>query len=160
MKYFFLLLIAIALFTCEKKNVDKKELAGQDTFFIGYTGGWGGGPAYKLEDGQLFRSVEDNFLGEPADIINAVTYAPVTDTEKLQMVSSLADDFPASNFAGISSKFDCPEQAYDGTCPYLIQVKSNNDFSFWTLSELDEEAAPDFTDYLGRVSNVLNLLWE
>lgn len=159
MKYFFLLLIAIALFTCEKENVEKKNLAGQDTFFIGYTGGWGGGPAYKLEDGQLFRSVEDNFLGEPADIINAVTYALVTDTEKIQMVSSLAGDFPASDFAGISSKFDCPEQAYDGTCPYLIQVKGKDEFSFWTLSELDEELDPGFTDYLTRVSNVLDQLW-
>ncbi|MEM1357713.1 MAG: hypothetical protein AAGF89_05920 [Bacteroidota bacterium] len=160
MKYLFLFLLSIALFACDKEEEVKKELLPEasDTFIIGHTGGWGGGPAYKLEDGQLFRSVKDRFLGEPADIVDDLEYALVADADDLISVSDLVADFPAATFDGQPTKFSCPEAAYDGMCPYLIVVEKSNTFKVWTLSEQDDASPTD--DYLERVSNLLIDLWE
>lgn len=160
MKYVFLFLLSIALFACDKEETVVKEQLPEasNTFIIGYTGGWGGGPAYKLEGDQLFRSVEDRFLGEPADIVNDLEYTLVTDVDDLSSVSDLVADFPAATFDGQPTKFSCPEAAYDGMCPYLIVVEKSNAFKVWTLSEHDDASPTD--DYLERVNNLLIDLWE
>ncbi len=159
MKYCFLLLFLFTLASCNKEVVDQKELAGPDTFIIGYTGGWGGGPAFKLEDGQLFRSEADRNLGDPSQIINAA-YLPVTESEDQIIVVDLISGFAEDAFTNVNPKFDCAEQAYDGACAYLIQVKGNEEIQFWTLSEFDTEINVDFADYMGRVSSALDQLWE
>lgn len=159
MKYCFLFLLLFTLASCDKEVADTKELAAEDTFIIGYTGGWGGGPAFKLEDGQLFRSEAERFLGGPDQIIN-IAYVPVTESEEEIIVIDLISGFSEVDFINVDPKFDCREQAYDGTCPYLIQVKGNEEVRFWTLSEFDEEINPEFAAYMGRVSSVLDGFWE
>lgn len=159
MKYFFLFLLLFTLASCDKEVVDQKELAGPDTFIIGYTGGWGGGPAFKLEDGQLFRSEAERFLGSPDQIVT-LPYVPVTDSEDQIIVTDLISDFSEATFTTVDPKFDCREQAYDGACPYLIQVKGKEEILFWTLSEFDEEINPDFAAYMGRIRSVLDGFWE
>lgn len=160
MKYFFLFLLSLALFACEKEEVAKKEQLPEanSAFIIGTTGGWGGGPAYKLENGQLFRSVANINLGGPEDIVNDADYQLMTDPDDVALVSDLLADYPEAVFSAQPTKFDCPEEALDGRCPYLIVVNENNSFRAWTRSSSDADS--DAATYLDRVRTVTHALWE
>ena len=157
MKYVFCLLLLAFCFSCEKsKNV--VNLPGDDihTYIIGYTGGWGGGPAYKLEEGQLYRSVEDRSLGTPENILNSVAFNRLDDQGKLQAMTATMAEFPSAVFNNVAPKFDCAETAYDGICPYLIVVTEKGDSKAWTRSEFDAPSA--FTEYMDELIDLLTVL--
>lgn len=122
------------------------------TFIIGYTGGWGGGAAYKLEDGKLYTSVEQRGLGG-ADAIVKTAFQPLDSSTGLAAMTDLAKRYSAKIFAQVAPKFDCKEQAHDGVCPYFIVVKDNNSSSAWTRSEVDKD--PAFVAYMNDVEEAL-----
>jgi len=155
MKYVFCLLLFAFCFSCEKSEQTSDDI---QTYLIGYTGGWGGGPAFKLEDGQLFRSAADRNVGDPDNILNAVEFSLLEEPEDLQAMTALMADYPATVFEGIAPKFDCQEQAWDGTCPYLIVVTEKGESKAWTASEFDDPSA--FTDYLEQVNQLLLTFYE
>lgn len=121
------------------------------TFIIGYTGGWGGGAAYKLEDGKLYTSVEQRGLGG-ADAIVKTMYQPLDSSTGLAAMTDLAKRYSAKTFSQIPPKFDCKEQAHDGVCPYFIVVKGDTN-SAWTRSEIDKD--PAFVAYMNDVQEAL-----
>lgn len=158
MKYVFCLLLLAFCFSCEKSDGIAKTSDNINSYIIGYTGGWGGGPAYKLEAGQLFRSVADRSLGSPDQIVNDTEFSRLDDPAKLQDMASLMAEFPTTVFNGVAPKFDCTETAWDGTCPYLIIVTEKGDSKAWTRSEFDDDAP--FTDYLDELNDLLRTLSE
>jgi len=121
------------------------------TFIIGYTGGWGGGAAYKLEDGQLYESVEQRGLGG-ADAIVKAEFQSLDSPSGLAAMTDLAKRYSPKTFTQVAPKFDCREQAHDGVCPYIIVVKDNNS-SAWTRSEVDKD--PAFVAYMEGVQEAL-----
>lgn len=121
------------------------------TFIIGYTGGWGGGAAYKLEDGKLYTSVEQRGLGG-ADAIVKTVFQPLDSPSGLAAMTDLAKRYGPKIFSQVSPKFDCKEQAHDGVCPYIIVVKNGSN-SAWTRSEVDKD--PAFVAYMADVQEAL-----
>jgi len=159
MKYVFCLLLFAFCFSCEKSEpIVEKTAVGIETYIIGYTGGWGGGPAFKLENGQLFRSAADRNVGVPDNILNTVEFSLLEEPEDLQAMTALMADYPATVFEGVTPKFDCQEQAWDGTCPYLIVVNEKGDSKAWTASEFDDPSA--FIDYMEEVNRLLLTFYE
>jgi hypothetical protein len=157
MKYVFCLLLFAFCFSCEKSD---PVVAGTSddikTYIVGYTGGWGGGPAYKLEAGQLFRSVEDRSLGSPDDILGNVEFRLMEGPDKLQAMTAVMAEYPNDVFNNVTPKFDCAETAYDGVCPYLIVVTEKGESRAWTRSEFD--ASSTFTDYMDELVDLLEVL--
>jgi hypothetical protein len=121
------------------------------TFIIGYTGGWGGGAAYKLEDGKLYTSVEQRGLGG-ADAIVKAEFQPMDSPTGLAAMTDLAKRYSPKTFTQVAPKFDCREQAHDGVCPYFIVTKDDNS-SAWTRSEVDKD--PGFVAYMNDVQEAL-----
>lgn len=120
MKYYFALLLLIALFSCEKEETVRLPEAPKVTdFIIGATGGWGGGYAFKITDGQLQRSVERTWLGAPEQIANDVEFVDYEDEDSVDF-AQLELDFSEAVFADLPFKFDCKEQAWDGQCTYIL----------------------------------------
>lgn len=148
-------LLTVFFFACTPKptTMDNGPVGATSdaTFIIGYTGGWGGGAAYKLEDGQLFESVLERGIGEAEDIV-ATEYKPLKSATGLAALRQLAGEYSAATFAEVSPKFDCPEMAYDGVCPYLIVVE-NGATKAWTKSKDDTDAA--FIAYMEQVQEAL-----
>ncbi|MEM6771975.1 MAG: hypothetical protein AAF597_15460 [Bacteroidota bacterium] len=158
MKYCFVILLSIALWSCsEEASILPVEQPEVTDFIIGTTGGWGGGYAFKLEDGQLQRSVEANWLGSPEEIAGETAFEDFTD-EDAELLEPLIASFPEDSFAETPIKFDCPEQAFDGQCAYVIRRLSDASVQYWTRSEQDENSA--VTDYLDRVTVVLEAFYE
>lgn len=159
MKYAFCFLLLAFCFSCDK-NDPVVESTSDDiqAYIVGYTGGWGGGPAYKLEAGQLFRSVANRNLGGPDMIVNDTEFRLLEDDEKLQAMTGLMSEYPATTFEAVTPKFNCEEQAWDGTCPYLIVVTENGGSKGWTGSEFDDSSA--FIDYMDEVNLLLQTLYE
>lgn len=154
MKYLFSLLLLAAFFSCARPNPMGRQpvaILPDATFIIGYTGGWGGGAAYKLEDGQLYESVEQRGLGGADDIVVAA-FKPLDSSTGLQAMTELAKRYSAEKFEEVPPKFDCREQAYDGVCPYLIVVEGTM-HTAWTKSEVDKD--PDFVAYMNDVEEAL-----
>lgn len=159
MKYVFCLLLLAFCFSCEKNEpVVEKTADDVQTYIIGFTGGWGGSAAFKLEAGQLFRSVENRNLGGPDMIVNDAEFRLLEDPAKLQAMTTTMAEFPTTLFEGVTPKFDCDEQAWDGTCPYLIVVNEKGESKAWTGSEFDDPSA--FIDYMDEVSQLLQTLYE
>lgn len=159
MKYLFAFALLISLLACEKndtlRTVETVEFA--PTLTIGLTGGWGGGYAFKVVDGQLLRSVPDNFVGSPEDIANTVEFEPF-DHSSQAALEQLLVEFPVSVFSDVPSKFDCEEEAYDGQCVFVIMKDADENVRYWTRSEYDDESA--VTDYLDQVSLVYFSFYE
>lgn len=155
MRYLNFSLLAVLFFACTPKPITLDNgpvgVGSDATFIIGYTGGWGGGAAYKLEDGQLFESVKERGIGEAEDIV-ATEYKPLKSATGLAALRQLASEYSAATFAEVEPKFDCPEMAYDGTCPYLIVVE-NGTTKAWTKSKEDTDAA--FVAYMEQVREAL-----
>ena len=158
MKYCFLILLFLALFSCEKEDMaTPNEQPAVTDFIIGATGGWGGSYAFKIADGQLQRSVASGWLGTPEQIANDVEFADYSDEDAAQL-EQLAIDFPVAAFTAIPFKFDCEEQAWDGQCVYVIRKLDDGTVQFWTRSEFDEESV--VTNYLDRAADVMYALYE
>ncbi len=121
------------------------------TFLIGYTGGWGGGPAYKLENGALFESVAQRGLGD-AEAIVATKFKSYISTTGLAALTELAQGYSRKTMANVPPKFDCKEAAYDGVCPYFIVVE-NGEAKAWTKSEGDKD--PAFVAFMEEVGEAL-----
>lgn len=154
MKHFAALFLAFVLFSCSQpKTMGRQPIAmvPDATFLIGYTGGWGGGPAYKLEDGKLFESEEKRGLGN-ADAIVGTKFQPLDSATGLQAMTELAKQYKAKTFVNVPEKFDCAEMAYDGVCPYFIVVK-NGKAQAWTKSEADKD--PSFLAFMEQVGEAL-----
>lgn len=154
MKLFAPLFLMLLLFSCSQPKTMGREpvaIVPDATFIIGYTGGWGGGAAYKLEDGKLYTSVEQRGLGG-ADAIVKAEFQPLDSSTGLTALTDLAKRYSSKIFAQVAPKFDCKEQAHDGVCPYLIVVKGNNS-SAWTKSEADKD--PAFIAYMAEVQEAL-----
>ncbi|MFK8161404.1 MAG: hypothetical protein AB8H12_02990 [Lewinella sp.] len=148
------LFLLFVLFACASPNtMGKQPVAIQPnaTFIIGYTGGWGGGAAYKLEDGQLYTSVEKRGLGGP-DAIAGVAFQPLDSSTGLAAMRDLAKRYSPKTFTEVAPKFDCREQAHDGVCPYIIVVKDDTS-NAWTMSEVDKD--PAFVAYMKDVQEAL-----
>lgn len=158
MKYAFLFLIALC-FSCEKSEPTAKSATNDITaYLIGYTGGWGGGPAFKLEGNQLFRSVAERNVGNPEALVNDPDFRLLDNPEDLQAMTALMANYPATVFEGVAPKFDCQEQAWDGTCPYLIIVTGQGSHRAWTGSEFDDPGA--FIDYMNEVDQLLQTFYQ
>ena len=159
MKYVFYLLLFTFCFSCEKSDPVVENISDEtQAYIIGDMGGWGGGPAYKLEGGQLFRSVENRNLGGPDMIVNDAEFRLLEDPENLQAMTTTMANYPTAVFEGVAPKFDCQEQAWDGTCPYLIVVTEKGKSKGWTASEFDDPSP--FIDYMGEVNQLLQTLSE
>lgn len=159
MKYCFAILLFVALFSCEKDEEIiplTSELQVTD-FIVGATGGWGGGHAFKIENGQLQRSVPPYFLGSPEQIANEVEFSVYND-DNAEDLEQLEADFPNALFARLPFKFDCEEQAWDGQCVYIIRKLEDGTVQYWTRSEFDEASA--VTAYLDRAAEVMYSLYE
>jgi len=122
------------------------------TIYIGYTGGWGGGQAFKLEGGELFESVKERALGGPAEITGEQAYRPLKSATGQAAMRALADRYTPNIFAGVAPKFDCPEAAYDGVCPYFIIIE-NGEPQAWTRSKDDKNA--EFLRFMNEVEEAL-----
>ncbi len=147
-------LLAFALLTCAQPTTQGRQpVAGvpEATFLIGYTGGWGGGPAYKLAGGTLFQSVEQRGLGGADAIVNT-TFKPFDSATGLRALRDLARQYSAQTFANVPPKFDCQEMAYDGVCPYFIVVQDGQ-VKAWTKSEVDKD--PTFLAFMESVGEAL-----
>jgi hypothetical protein len=154
MKPVFLSLFAILFFACSKPvTMGKTPIAivPDATFLIGYTGGWGGGAAYKLEDGKLYQSVQARGIGD-ADAIVATAFKPLKSTTGLSAMNELATNYAPALFAQIPPKFNCPEMAHDGVCPYFIVIE-NGVAKAWTRSDVDKE--PTFVTFMNKVEEAL-----
>lgn len=159
MKYAFFLLLLSFCFSCDKSDpVVEKSADNIQAYIIGYTGGWGGGPAFKLEGGQLFRSAADRNVGDPDNILNNVEFDLLEEPEDLQAMTALMANYPTTVFEGVAPKFDCGEQAWDGTCPYMIVVDEEGESKAWTASEFDDPGA--FIDYMDEVNQLLQTFYE
>jgi hypothetical protein len=154
MKPILLSLFACLLFTCSKPVTMGKQptaLASQTTYIIGYTGGWGGGAAYKLESGKLYESVKERGIGN-AEAIVATEYKQLKSATGLAAMNQLAAEYSPVVFAGVDPKFNCPEMAHDGVCPYFIIVE-NGTTRAWTRSENDAETT--FVSFMNEVEEAL-----
>lgn len=159
MKYAFYLLFFAFCFSCDKSDpIVESTTDDIQTYVIGFTGGWGGSWAYKLEGGQLFRSIEERNHGGPDMILNDVEFRLLEDPAKLQAMTAVMADYPATVFEGVAPKFDCQEQAWDDTCPYLIVVTEKGDSKAWTGSEFN--APGPFIDYMDEVDQLLITFFE
>ena len=87
---------------------------------------------------------------------NDNTFEVLKSISGLQALTALMADYPATVFEGIAPKFDCQEQARDGTCPYLIVVTEKGESKAWTASEFDDPST--FTDYPEQVNKLLPLI--
>ncbi len=137
MRNLLFLLLVMCLCSCTPKPATLNTSSPQDgeiTYLIGYTGGWGGGPAYKLENGKLYESVDQHNPGNADATVNGNTFKALKSATGLQAMRELASGFEESIVDGVAPGFECPEMAYDGVCPYFIIVKDNT-IRGWTLSE-------------------------
>lgn len=156
MRNLLFLLLAISLCACAPKPATLTTAPTPDSvtnYLIGYTGGWGGGPAYKLADGKLYESVDQHNPGTPEATVNGNTFKVLKSATGLQAVKELAEKFNNPLVSGIQSGFTCPEAAYDGVCPYFIIVEG--DFiRGWTLSEKGTYS-PAFKSFMEDVGEAL-----
>lgn len=154
MKPILLSLFTLLFFTCSKPVTMGKQptaVTSNVTYLIGYTGGWGGGAAYKLEDGKLYESVKERGIGD-AEAIVATAFKPLKSASGLAAMNKLATTYSPVVFTGVGPKFDCPEMAHDGVCPYFIVVE-NGVAKAWTRSENDKTAA--FLTFMNEVEEAL-----
>ena len=153
MKPIILSLLSILFFACSMPTVDKESttMTSDVAYLVGYTGGWGGGSAYKLEEGKLYKSVMERGIGD-ADAIVATDYKPLKSATGLEAMKNLAAAYSPIAFAGVDPKFDCPEMAYDGVCPYFIIVE-NGVARAWTRSK--DDAGPAFVAFMKEVEEAL-----
>ena len=154
MKPVLLSALFLFLFACSKPVTMGKEPAAPTpdvTYLIGYTGGWGGGAAYKLEGGKLYESVKERGLGETNSIV-AAEFKPLRSASGLAAMEQLATDYSPDVFSGVDPKFNCPEMAYDGVCPYFIMVE-DGEARAWTRSK--EDSAPAFVAFMNKVEEAL-----
>ena len=126
-------------------------LASEATYIIGYTGGWGGGAAYKLESGKLYQSVKERGIGD-AEAIVATAFKPLKSASGLEAMNGLAAAYKPALFSAVAPKFNCPEMAHDGVCPYFIIVE-NDVARAWTRSENDAETT--FVSFMDEVEEAL-----
>jgi len=156
MRNLLFLLLAVCLCACTPKPAALTNASNSDsktTYLIGYTGGWGGGPAYKLEDGKLYESIDQHNPGNAEATVNGNTFKVLKSASGLQAMQRLADDFEESIVSEVAPGFKCPEMAYDGVCPYFILVKDGNIRS-WTLSEKGTYSAA-FKSFMEDVGEAL-----
>ncbi|TXF87128.1 hypothetical protein FUA23_18725 [Neolewinella aurantiaca] len=154
MKSILFALLAVLLCTCSRPVTmgnQPKATAPETTYIIGYTGGWGGGSAYKLEAGKLYESVKERGLGNAEEIAGG-EFKPFRSATGLAAMNELKTNYAPAIFAQIAPKFNCPEMAYDGVCPYFIIVE-NGDISAWTRSE--DDSAPAFVAFMNEVEEAL-----
>lgn len=157
MKFLLYTLLSITFCACTPKptTMGSATIPPDDgtAYLIGYTGGWGGGPAYKLEGGQLYESVDKHNPGNPEATVNDNVFEPLKSATGLQALMDLAGDFDEDIITGVPTTFTCPEAAHDGVCPYFIIVENGN-VRGWTLSENSIYPA-DFKDFLEDVGEAL-----
>ena len=157
MKYLLFSLLAFTLCACTPKPTTMGKVSSptdDDTaYLIGYTGGWGGGPAYKLEGGQLYESVDKHNPGNPDATVNDNTFEVLKSATGLQALTDLAGDFDEDLVTGVPPVFTCPEAAHDGVCTYFIVVENGN-VRGWTLGENSIYPA-DFKDFMEQVGEAL-----
>lgn len=156
MRNLLFLLLAVCLCACTPKPTALTNASKTDsttTYLIGYTGGWGGGPAYKLEDGRLYESVDQHNPGNAEATVNGNTFKALKSASGLQAMQRLADDFEESIVSEVPPGFKCPEMAYDGVCPYFIVVKDGH-IRGWTLSEKGTYSTA-FKSFLEEVGEAL-----
>lgn len=156
MRQLLFLLLAIGLCNCTPKPTALSTSAHTEnttSYLIGYTGGWGGGPAYKLENGKLYESLNQHNPGNADATVNDNTFKTLKSATGLQAMQRLAEDFKENVMSEVPPGFQCPEMAYDGVCPYFIIVKDGN-IRGWTLSE--KGTYPDsFKTFMEEVGEAL-----
>lgn len=157
MKHLLYSLLAFALCACTPKPSTMGKVSSpmdDDTaYLIGYTGGWGGGPAYKLEGGVLYESVSKHNPGNAEATVSDNTFEVLKSATGLQALTDLAEDFDEDIVTGAPPAFDCPEMAHDGVCPYFIIVENGN-VRGWTLSE-NSIYPVNFKDFMEQVGEAL-----
>ncbi len=156
MKYLLFTFLTFTLCTCAPKPTAMGNIsapAGNTAYLIGYTGGWGGGPAYKLEVGQLYESADKHNPGNAEATVNDNTFEILKSASGLKALTDLAQDFDEDIVTGVPPVFDCAEAAYDGVCPYFIVVENGN-VRGWTLSEKSIYPA-DFKAFMEQVGEAL-----
>jgi hypothetical protein len=156
MRYLLFTFLAFTLCACTPKPATMGKASGpadNASYLIGYTGGWGGGPAYKLEGGKLYESVDKHNPGNAEATVNDNTFEVLKSAAGLQAMIDLADDFDEDIVTDVPPGFDCPEMAYDGVCPYFIIVKDGK-VRGWTMSEKGSYSI-DFVDFMESVGEAL-----
>ena len=163
MRYLLLCLLPLCYLNCSSPTMAGRTpavptaptAADLPTIIIGYTGGWGGGPAYKVENGKVYKSTKARALGMPADIL-ATDYATYSGAGT-NALRQLAADFQPTTMAAFNPSFDCPEAASDRTCPYFIVV-DNGQATAWTKSQQSGSNGPAFNGWMERVVAALGRL--
>ena len=155
----YLLFLPLCLLYCASPQTASQPpavpAATTPTLIIGYTGGWGGGPAYKIENGQLYKSTKARALGMPADIVTT-EFAPYEGAGG-DALRKLAADYSPERVADGSAGFDCPEAASDRTCPYVIIVEKAKSQAY-TRSIQNSATGAKFNAWMKRVVSVLDEL--
>jgi len=157
MRYLLFTLLSFALCSCAPKPATMGKVpapaASGTEYLIGYTGGWGGGPAYKLAGGKLYESVDKHNPGNSEATVNDNTFEILKSASGLQALTDLANDFDEDIVTGIPPTFGCPEAAHDGVCPYFIIVENGN-VRGWTLGESIRYPV-DFKEFMEEVGEAL-----
>ena len=161
---YFPLLLPLLFFACSAPTPagrapgaapEPAPAAAVPSLIVGYTGGWGGGPAYRITDGDVFKSTKPRALGMPQDIV-ATDYAPYTGPGQAEL-RALAAAYDAGAFAGAPTGFGCPEAARDATCPYFLVVTDGTARPYVYSQEVPAGDAA-FADWMKRVKDVLAVL--
>ena len=153
---FFLLLCLVT--GCNKPESVLRAGDPQDVFIIGTGGGFFFQPAYKLEAGELFKSVLPSLLVGDNHRPDTLEWILLEDPADTDQAIALRAAFPANRLNEDNQRLACSVAIRDDCCRFVKLRDSQGSYLTWFYE--DRVYAKNVESYFTQVGQLLRELWE